>query len=64
VPRGRGAEHTTRADLVVNLGNIGDVLRASGDEAEARATWQRALDVAENLPNIEVDHVRAKLRGS
>jgi hypothetical protein len=46
------------------LDDLGNVLHAAGEPEEARAMWQRALHLAERLSNPDVDHIKAKVRGS
>lgn len=57
-------EHCPLNEQVTVFGNLGDVLHTSGDLAGARQAWRRALEIAENLPGVDVEEIRTKLRGS
>jgi hypothetical protein len=43
------------------LTHLGDAYRAVGDTATARAAWQQALDILEELDHPDVEGVRSRL---
>jgi DNA-binding SARP family transcriptional activator/tetratricopeptide (TPR) repeat protein len=57
---------TTQADhrygQALTLFALGDTYDATGDDANARATWQRALDALGDMTHPDADRVRARLR--
>jgi DNA-binding SARP family transcriptional activator len=54
------ADH--RYGQVLSLFGLGDTYDSGGDEENARATWQRALDVLGDMAHPDADRVRARLR--
>jgi len=45
------------------LGHIGDVRHAAGQPEEARAAWEEALAILDDLHHSDAVQVRAKLAG-
>jgi tetratricopeptide (TPR) repeat protein len=43
------------------LTHLGDALHAAGDQQEARAAWQQALVILDDLHHPDADQIRAKL---
>jgi predicted negative regulator of RcsB-dependent stress response len=43
--------------------HLGDAYHAAGKPAQARHTWQQALDILQELKHSDADQVRARLRG-
>ena len=44
------------------LGHLGDACHAAGEPAEARAAWEEALAILDDLRHPDADRIRAKLR--
>jgi len=45
------------------LTGLGDAQHAQGDERAARATWRQALAILNDLPNADIQPIRARLTG-
>jgi hypothetical protein len=45
------------------LGHLGDAHQAAGDLAPARAAWDEALALLDELSHPDADQIRAKLSG-
>ena len=52
----------SRRGLAETLGHLGDTRRAAGDPAEARAAWEEALAILDDLGHPDADRVRGQLR--
>jgi predicted negative regulator of RcsB-dependent stress response len=43
------------------LGHLGDAHQAAGDPGKARAAWEEAVTILDDLSHPDADQIRAKL---